>query len=176
MAQALFLGRDRPDRKCAYNLRMLRSSLRLRVTVCSLALAATACGTSADNQADPAPTDSLVVIDPDRDTDIRLVSPLEGSAIQTAESDDVIILDVRTPDEFGEGHLEGAIMIDFYDDDFAEQLAALDPDASYLIYCRSGNRSGQTVPMLVALGFTDVADVDGGIVAWTDAGLPTVIE
>ena len=65
-------------------------------------------------------------------------------------------------------------MVDFYDDDFADQLADLDPDVPYLLYCRSGNRSGQTIGILEELGFADVADVDGGILAWNDAGLPTV--
>jgi len=83
-------------------------------------------------------------------------------------------LDVRTPEEFAEGHIDGAILVDFYDDDFAEQLAQLDPDVPYLLYCRSGNRSGQTRAILSELGFTDVADVDGGIVSWTGQGLPTV--
>ncbi len=90
------------------------------------------------------------------------------------EADDVIVLDVRTPEEFEEARLDGAIMIDFYDDDFADQLAGLDRDATYVLYCRSGNRSGQTTSIMADLGFTDVADVDGGIIAWQDAGLPIV--
>ena len=65
-------------------------------------------------------------------------------------------------------------MIDFYAEDFQAQLAELDPDVPYLLYCNSGNRSGQTVPLLQELGFSDVADVDGGIQAWMGAGLPTV--
>lgn len=107
---------------------------------------------------------------------IRLVSAADGAAIQTNPPQDLVILDVRTPEEFAEGHLEGAIMIDFYRDDFSEQLAELDPDVPYLLYCRSGNRSGQTTAILNDLGFSDVADIDGGILSWTDAGLPTVIE
>jgi rhodanese-related sulfurtransferase len=65
-------------------------------------------------------------------------------------------------------------MLDFYAPDFADRLAQLDPDVPYLIYCRSGNRSGQTLALMEDLGFTDVADVDGGILAWGDAGLPVV--
>jgi len=86
------------------------------------------------------------------------------------------VLDVRTADEFAEGHIEGAVMLDFYDPDFAAQIAELDPDVPYLLYCRSGNRSGQTTEIMDQLGFTDVADVDGGILAWADAGLPVVTE
>lgn len=86
----------------------------------------------------------------------------------------LVILDVRTQEEFNDGHLEGAIMIDFYGDDFTEQLAQLDPEVPYLLYCRSGNRSGQTTSIMRDLGFLDVADIDGGIVAWTEANLTTV--
>ena len=51
-------------------------------------------------------------------------------------------------------------------------LAELDPDVPYLLYCRSGNRSGQTRALMEQLGFSDVADVDGGVIAWADSGLP----
>lgn len=105
---------------------------------------------------------------------IRLISPEDGAAIQSDPPADLVILDVRTSEEFAESHLEGAVMIDFYRDDFADQLAELDPDVPYLVYCRSGNRSGQTTTMMEQLGFADVADVDGGIVSWADAGLATV--
>lgn len=105
---------------------------------------------------------------------IRLVNAQQGAAIQASPPDDLVILDVRTAEEFADGHLEGAIMIDFYRDDFADELAKLDPDVPYLLYCRSGNRSGQTTAIMEELGFSDVADIDGGILAWNQAGLPTV--
>lgn len=105
---------------------------------------------------------------------VRLVSAPQGAEIQSDPPADLVVLDVRTPEEFSEGHLEGAVMIDFYRDDFADELAELDPDVPYLLYCRSGNRSGQTAQLMKDLGFTDVADIDGGIVSWTDSNLPTV--
>jgi len=81
---------------------------------------------------------------------------------------------VVQPDE-GAG-IEGAVMIDFYRDDFASELAKLDPEVPYVLYCRSGNRSGQTGALMTALGFSAVDDVDGGIIAWQNAGLPLVTE
>lgn len=105
---------------------------------------------------------------------VRLVSAADAAAIQSDPPGDLIILDVRTLDEFGEGHLDGATMLDFYRSDFADELAKLDPEVPYLLYCRSGNRSGQAAEMMREMGFSDVADVDGGIVAWADLGLPTV--
>lgn len=105
---------------------------------------------------------------------VRLIAPTDGAAIQANPPEGLVILDVRTPDEFDAGHLEGAVMVDFYEPDFAERIAELDPDVPYLLYCRSGNRSGQTRAAMANLGFTDVADIDGGILSWMEAGLPIV--
>ncbi len=105
---------------------------------------------------------------------IRVVDTAEAAAIHQDRAEELVVLDVRTAEEFAGGHLDGAVMIDFYAEDFADQLANLDPDASYLLYCRSGNRSGQTRAMMEELGFTDVSDIEGGIIAWNDAGLPLI--
>lgn len=140
-----------------------------------LALIAAACGGGqTDTQAASAEAPASETSD-ESTPGIRLVSAQAGKEIQDNPPEDLVILDVRTPEEFAAGHLEGAILVDFFDEDFAEQLAELDPDVPYLLYCNSGNRSGQTIPLLDELGFTDVADVDGGIQAWVDNGLPTVI-
>jgi rhodanese-related sulfurtransferase len=103
---------------------------------------------------------------------ISTISVDAAAAITANPPDNLVVLDVRTPEEFAEGHLEGAVLVDFYAADFAEQLAALDTDVPYLVYCRSGNRSGQALGVMEQLGFTSAVDVDGGIVAWTDAGFP----
>lgn len=140
------------------------------VPVVLLALALVAgCGggTEPTDDASPAAEETVAA-------GIRLVSASQGAAIQAEPPEDLVILDVRTPEEFAQGHLEGAVLVDFYDDDFAEQIGGLDPDVPYLMYCRSGNRSGQTATIMEQLGFTDVADVDGGILSWADAGLPLV--
>jgi rhodanese-related sulfurtransferase len=107
---------------------------------------------------------------------VRLVTPEDGAAIQADAPADLVVLDVRTAEEFADGHLEGAVVVDFYAPDFADQLAGLDPDVPYLLYCRSGNRSGQAAGLMADLGFVDVANVDGGILAWADAGLEIVTE
>ncbi len=118
-------------------------------------------------------SDPAATVDP---AGIRLVSASEGAQIQDSPPAELVILDVRTPQEFESGHIEGAIMLDFYRDDFADELAKLDPDVPYLLYCNSGNRSGQAATLMDQLGFADVADIDGGIVAWNTANLPTVTE
>ena len=132
-----------------------------------VALLASSCGSS-----DPDPESVSSSASETAGAGIRVVSPDDGKAILDDAPTDLVVLDVRTTEEFDEGHLEGATMLDFYAADFADRRAELDPDVPYLIYCRSGNRSGQTRQMMEELGFVDVADVDGGIVAWAGAGLP----
>lgn len=82
-----------------------------------------------------------------------------------------IVLDVRTPEEYVTGHLQGARNIDFRAGDFVEKIQALDKNVPYAIYCRTGNRSGQALETMRSLGFTSVVNLSGGIVAWgTDGG------
>lgn len=87
---------------------------------------------------------------------------------------DAVLLDVRTPEEYAAGRIDGAKNLNFYDAAFVRELAALDRDQPYLIYCQSGNRSGQTVERMRALGFTNVTELAGGINAWNAAGMPLV--
>jgi len=61
---------------------------------------------------------------------------------------DDVVIDVRTPEEFAQGHLEGAINLDLMASDFHEKVARLDPNRTYYLYCRSGNRSGQAARLL----------------------------
>lgn len=84
----------------------------------------------------------------------------------------LVVLDVRTPAEHAEGALPGSVLIDFYDDDFVEQVQALDRDVPYLVYCRSGARSAKTAEVMGQLGFAGVSDLGGGVLAWREAGLP----
>ena len=105
---------------------------------------------------------------------IRVVAPAEAAATTADPPEGLVILDVRTQDEFDEGHIAGAVMLDFYRDDFADALATFDPEVPYVLYCRSGNRSSGAREIMSDLGFRSVEDVDGGIVGWQDAGLPVV--
>lgn len=85
-----------------------------------------------------------------------------------------VVVDVRTPAEFAQGHLPGAVNLDLQSADFQQQLGELDPDERYAVYCQSGNRSAQALATMVELGFTDVAHLEGGIGAWQGADLPVV--
>lgn len=86
----------------------------------------------------------------------------------------VVTLDVRTPGEFAEGHIEGARLIDFQSGNFENEIAALDKNATYAVYCRSGNRSGQAVKVMQEAGFSNVFNMNGGVIDWSNAGLPLV--
>jgi rhodanese-related sulfurtransferase len=74
------------------------------------------------------------------------------------------VIDVRTPEEWSEGRLEGAVRMGIADADFTAQLATLDPSKDYYIYCRSGNRAGQAIDFMRQNGFTGEL-VNGGSVA-----------
>ena len=81
-----------------------------------------------------------------------------------------VLLDVRTFREFQQGHIEGASQLDFYGKGFRTELSKLQKDLPYLIYCRSGNRSGQSLRVMRELGFTNVQDLAGGIKSWLVSG------
>lgn len=87
---------------------------------------------------------------------------------------DTIVIDVRTPAEYSEGHLEGAVNIDVQDANFGTILSQLPTDGEYVVYCRSGNRSAQAVEIMKASGFTNVVDAGGVNDASTKTGIAIV--
>lgn len=142
---------------------------RGRVAAALACLALTACGSDAASST-TAPSDAPAV-ESGRPA-FGLVSP-EQAATLAADSG-VTVLDVRTPEEFAEGHLDGAVLVDFSAPTFADEVAELDPSQPYLVYCRSGNRSGQAVAAMQSAGFGQLWDMAGGVTAWSSAGLPLV--
>jgi rhodanese-related sulfurtransferase len=92
---------------------------------------------------------------------------------ENKENPNFIILDVRTDREYNEGYIDGCKLVDFQKPDFAQKVQALNPDQTYLIYCRSGMRSLNAAKMMINFGFTDVYNIVGGIMAWTSCNLPT---
>ncbi|MDE5809036.1 MAG: rhodanese-like domain-containing protein [Muribaculaceae bacterium] len=88
------------------------------------------------------------------------------------KNDDVQLLDVRTPDEFSEGHISGAMNIDWYDDNFiTDAVKSLDKTRPIAIYCRSGKRSAAAAQKLTEKGYK-VTNLTGGIIAWDEAKMP----
>ena len=99
---------------------------------------------------------------------IKKVDPVAFNDVVTHPG--VIVLDVRTPEEFKTGHLVNAININLEGSDFASEVSKLDKNSTVAVYCRSGNRSGVATKQMAELGFTDMYDMQGGIVKWQAAG------
>jgi len=84
------------------------------------------------------------------------------------------VIDVRTPSEFAEGHLQGSINDDIQGAAFAAQIAKLDKNGTYVVYCKSGNRAGQAVTAMKAIGINNVTNAGGYTDASKATGLPLV--
>lgn len=106
-------------------------------------------------------------------TEARSLTPAQAQKV-IAKTPGLVILDVRTPDEFRDGHIKGAINIDFYARDFQHRINELDKSVPYFVYCRSGRRSGVTIKQMQKTGFTNILHLENGINAWKDASLPLV--
>ena len=113
-----------------------------------------------------------------------------GSFAQTVEKDSIqvltipqfekmsakkkaLVVDVRTPEEVSEGHLTGAININFLGENFANEIQNLDKKKTYLLYCRSGSRTRKAADLMQKSGFKHVYMLQGGITAWKEAEKPT---
>lgn len=86
----------------------------------------------------------------------------------------VVVLDVRTPGEFATGHIENAINIDVEGMTFNSEIAKLDKNVEYAVYCRSGRRSAVAAEKMAEAGFTKLTNLQDGIISWQGAGYPLV--
>jgi len=86
------------------------------------------------------------------------------------QGEDVIVLDVRKPDEYAQGHIANARLMNIYDGDFNEQLKTLDAKKPVYVYCRSGGRSGNAKNIMKQMGFAEVYNLRGGMMAWSGSG------
>jgi len=104
------------------------------------------------------------------------LDPGEAQALIREHAGDrnFVVLDVRTPGEFAQGHLGGAVLVDYSSPEFRQQVARLDRTKTYLVYCRTGNRSSRAMGILQELGFQNVYHLERGIKRWLEKGLPTV--
>lgn len=113
--------------------------------------------------------DDIVITDEEMDKLLRSVVPVKITAEEAKHlmdgGEDVVILDVRTQEEFDEGHIEGALLLPDTEVAKKAQDVLPDKDAMILVYCRSGRRSALAADELVKMGYTDVRDF-GGIIDW----------
>ncbi|HSK27130.1 MAG TPA: rhodanese-like domain-containing protein [Jiangellales bacterium] len=176
--RASWWGRDQPPRRsCAA---AGPPTLRAVLVVVALlgALVLVGCGTTDDptggaataTSVAPAPTtpaDGPAEAPPAAASPVRVSA---AEAVTVLAEQDVTVLDVRTPEEFAAGHLPDAVNVDLAGPDFDAEVAELPTADTYLVYCRSGNRSAVAAARMAALGFTSLYDVQGGIQDWQAAG------
>lgn len=101
---------------------------------------------------------------------VSLITAQELNNITT----EIQLIDIRTPKEFADGHLEEAKLIDYYATDFMNKMSKLDKNKDLYIYCRSGNRSGKAAKKLESLGFPKIYDLEGGIIKWNRNNMKVV--
>jgi rhodanese-related sulfurtransferase len=126
----------------------MKKILVITMLIISLASIMAGCGASEDNQ----------------NNGYMRITAEEAKQIMDTE-DNYVILDVRTQEEFDEGHIPGAILIPDYEIEDRAEAELKDKEQTILVYCRSGNRSKVASAALAELGYTNVKEF-GGIIDW----------
>jgi rhodanese-related sulfurtransferase len=110
----------------------------------------------------------------EKETDLKIISVQEASKLieKNNGNSEFVILDVRTIEEHEAGHIPDSANINYKSPKFKEEVSKLDKEKIYLAYCRSGTRSAKSAEIMKELGFENIYMIDGGIVAWSKAGLP----
>jgi rhodanese-related sulfurtransferase len=105
-------------------------------------------------------------------TNVKGQNKLDAAAFEAKIKSlpDVQLIDVRTPQEYVGGHLEGAKNINWNDSSFEQNIQTLDKKRPVLVYCAVGGRSGKAANRLAQLGFSEVYDLSGGFNGWKTAG------
>ncbi|MCS6991390.1 MAG: rhodanese-like domain-containing protein [Chitinophagales bacterium] len=112
---------------------------------------------------------SVTLISAAQQAPIKYHNISSREAARLMQSSHVIVLDVRTPEEYAAGHLPKARLINFYDKDFAEQLEKLDKSKTYIVYCKAGGRSSKASQLMIEKGFTSVYNLEHGFDKWDGA-------
>ncbi|MEL6559690.1 MAG: rhodanese-like domain-containing protein [Bacteroidota bacterium] len=94
--------------------------------------------------------------------------------VELMKSPGVQLVDVRTPGEVQKGYIEGAIHIDYFDQNFEKLANKLDKNKPIIVYCAVGGRSAKSGERLVTMGFTKIYDLAGGITKWKQEGFPLI--
>lgn len=127
----------------------------------------------ADKQAPPSiPSSPAVAASVKAAIEPKNVTPGEAEKLIQSRKD-LVVLDVRTADEFGNGHIKGAKNVSFLDDDFEQKLKEVD-GKPVLVHCASGGRSAKAVKQMLGKEFPELYHMNGGMKAWTDAGKEVV--
>ena len=105
---------------------------------------------------------------------LQTISVAESNILinENKTNSDFVVLDVRTPGEYVQGHLKQSKLMNFRGENFEEELSKLDKSKTYLIYCRSGGRSGMALKLMEKLEFESVYNMGGGFNDWSRAEFP----
>ena len=102
---------------------------------------------------------------------------LDAKSFQAAiDKDDALLLDVRTPEEFAQGHIEPAANEDWLGGELLKDVSGIDKTKPVLLYCAAGGRSAKAMEAMIDAGFTDVRDLKGGFGAWEAEKLPVITQ
>jgi phage shock protein E len=142
---------------------MKRLFLLLLIISAYAIAACSAPATTAPIVADSAPSGNVNIDNLPLNVDVATVRALQGR-------DDVILIDVREPEEYAAGHIPGVHLIPM--GEVPSRLNEIPTDKTVIVTCRSGNRSGQITDFLRRNGFTRVHNMQGGLLAWQEAGYP----
>ena len=104
---------------------------------------------------------------------IKLVTVEEFKELDALR--DVQLLDIRTPEEYKSGYIEGYRNMDYLSDTFKEEMETLDKSKPIVIYCRSGGRSGRCANLMLEIGFKEIYDLEGGIIQWKAENNPVIV-
>ncbi len=107
---------------------------------------------------------------------IKRITPKEAYILLNEPEPGILLIDVRTPEEYNEYHIEGAILINVKDKNFEEKISKLDKSKKYIVYCRSGVRSLNACSIMENMGFNEIYNIDGGIMQWKKEGIPFSIK
>lgn len=122
------------------------------------------CSRNGDEPSPPPPSQSADKSSP------KLIDVADAERLIASKQ--VVILDVRTPEEFAAGHIASATNLNFYAEDFPAKLQQLDKNQNYLVHCAVGGRSAKASAAMTSLGFKSVYDLEGGMKAWEKAARP----
>jgi len=104
-----------------------------------------------------------------RENSIAQIKAVDADSVKTLmKNKNIVILDVRTPEEFTEGHLKGSVNIDYRDENFEKGIDTLKKYVTYVVYCRSGRRSEEAGKLMSEKGFKKIYHYHGGILDWEE--------
>ena len=143
----------------------------------ALTVSLSGCSSDSDSASDAAAnSETSEVQDPSAAVEAP-ESPVRVGVLEFAEvitDPSVTIVDVRTPQEFSEGHIDGAVNIPVELPDFIDRVSELDPSGTYAVYCRSGNRSQAAVAGMTDVGINGIYELESGTNGWASEGQPLV--